>query len=887
MDEHLSGMNQYISGSLNAITQGGGQASVNITNVIPPNMEPDAATLHAARQKLEELPLDTIPPPAPDLIPASSHMPLLRNQLFTGREDELRELARCLKGEHAVAISYRGVAATTGIGGIGKTQLASEFVYRYGAYFAGGVFWLDCSKAENMSTEVLQCKGALPPAAAALCASLPPSEQVEWVRRAWQTALPRLLIFDNCEDEAILEQWKPNSGGCRILITCRKQEWSAGLGIITVPIAELPRAESIELLRKYSTNLTEAAANQIAEELGDHPLALSLAGHYLHMYRHIITPEQYVQKLRQQTLAHASLQGRGAERSLTRHEQHVARTFAVSYERLQEEACDDLAKEMLLCAAWCAPGVPIPEQLLLDAAVLGEEDLDEERAMLGVDALQRLLDLGLLERARGQEAVRVHRLVAWFVLAQGRSSTEKVVASQTSEEEQAPSMLAREKIRALLFMVGVRTHEEAPLQLVALQAHLFKMLQDARDRGEQEQVLQWSQLLGLHQYYMGAYNEAKPLLQEVLRISEHFYTREHPYVASSLHNLAVVYKEQGKYEEALPLCKEALEIRKRVYGREHPHVASSLHNLANVYQEQGKYEEVLPLCKEALEIAERAYGREHPHVASSLHNLAVVYKEQGKYEEAVSLLQEVLEIYEKVYGREHPHVASSLHNLAVVYQEQGKYEEALPLCKEALEIYERVYGREHPHVASSLNNLAVVYKEQGKYEEALPLCKEALEIAERAYGREHPEVANSLHILARVYDVQGKDEEAVSLLQEALEIRKREYGREHPNVAMSLNDLARVHYKQGKYEEAVSLLQEALEIYERVYGREHPAVASALGNLATIYLMQGKYKQADRFFQEALEMATRLLGKQYPETQKLIWNYFVFLSALEGQGELE
>jgi hypothetical protein len=69
-------------------------------------------------------------------------MPLRRNPLFVGRDADLRTLAAAFKGGGAAAI-------TTGIGGVGKTQLASEFTHRYGQFFMGVVFWLSFALAES------------------------------------------------------------------------------------------------------------------------------------------------------------------------------------------------------------------------------------------------------------------------------------------------------------------------------------------------------------------------------------------------------------------------------------------------------------------------------------------------------------------------------------------------------------------------------------------------------------------------------------------------------------------------------------------------------------------------------------------------------------------
>ena len=60
-------------------------------------------------------------------------------------------------------------------------------------------------------------------------------------------------------------------------------------------------------------------------------------------------------------------------------------------------------------------------------------------------------------------------------------------------------------------------------------------------------------------------------------------------MAKILHNLAIVYKEQGKYAEAEALYKRALEIKEKALGADHPAVAMTLNNLAVLYQGQAKY----------------------------------------------------------------------------------------------------------------------------------------------------------------------------------------------------------------------------------------------------------------------------------------------------------
>jgi CHAT domain-containing protein len=169
-----------------------------------------------------------------------------------------------------------------------------------------------------------------------------------------------------------------------------------------------------------------------------------------------------------------------------------------------------------------------------------------------------------------------------------------------------------------------------------------------------------------------------------------------------------------------------LAISEKALGPEHPDVASSLNNLANLYRVQGKYGEAEPLYERSLAISEKAVGPEHPYVAQSLNNLANLYRVQGKYGEAEPLYKRALAIREKAVGPEHPYVAQSLQNLANLYRDRWKYAEAEPLYKRALAIREKALGPEHPAVAETLNNLAVLYWDQGKYAQAEPLFERSL-----------------------------------------------------------------------------------------------------------------------------------------------------------------
>jgi tetratricopeptide (TPR) repeat protein len=271
---------------------------------------------------------------------------------------------------------------------------------------------------------------------------------------------------------------------------------------------------------------------------------------------------------------------------------------------------------------------------------------------------------------------------------------------------------------------------------------------------------------------------------------------------------------QGQYGKAEPLYQRSLDIYEKVLGRDHPDVATSLNNLALLYLHQGRYREAEPLCQRSLAIREKALGSDHPDVATSLNNLAGLYNTQGQYEKAEPLYQRSLDILKKVLGSDHPDVATSLNNLAGLYLSQEQYNAAELLYQHSLARVEKALGPDHPNVATSLNNLAGLYLSQGQYGKAEPLYQRSLAIREKTLGPDHPNVGTSLNNLAFLYFTQGQYRKAEPLYQRSLAIREKTLGPDHPNVGTSLNNLAVLYLSQKKFPQALSFLTQGLDIEE-------------------------------------------------------------------------
>ncbi|MGD8785871.1 MAG: tetratricopeptide repeat protein [Phycisphaerales bacterium] len=213
---------------------------------------------------------------------------------------------------------------------------------------------------------------------------------------------------------------------------------------------------------------------------------------------------------------------------------------------------------------------------------------------------------------------------------------------------------------------------------------------------------------------------------------------------------------QGRYGRAMNVAEKALEIAKQKGGQNHPTVALSLNNLALLHKTKGKYAEAERYYKLSLTLGEAARGPEHPSVARTLNNLAALYETQGQYAKAEPFYKRSLAIKERTLGPEHPSVALSLNNLAELYKNQGKYVQAEPLYKRSLAIREKALGPAHPTVALSLDNLAELYKAQGRYAQAESLYKQSLAIRKKTLDPKHPSVATSLKNLTELQRIKNR-----------------------------------------------------------------------------------------------------------------------------------
>ena len=325
---------------------------------------------------------------------------------------------------------------------------------------------------------------------------------------------------------------------------------------------------------------------------------------------------------------------------------------------------------------------------------------------------------------------------------------------------------------------------------------------------EREQAELWMFLLGVEANYALSNNDLVTYEKYCWCVHDYLLScgiaEYEPKIAVAYHQLGIVAQERGEYLQAEEWYKKALVIRQRL-GLE-KNVANDYRNLGSTAKDQGKYGQAEELYKKALEIRERL-GLER-EAANDYYQLGIIAQEQGEYDQAEALYKKSLEIRERL-GLVRS-AASDYHQLGIIAQYRGEYGQAEKWFKMALGINERL-GLEI-EVAINYHELGIMARERREYGQAEEWCKKAIDIRER------------------------------------LKLER--------DVAANYLELGIIAQERGEYAQAEEWCKKALKIYERM-GLERE-LATSYHNLGIVAQGRGEYVHAEEWYKKSLEISERL-----------------------------
>jgi TonB family protein len=198
--------------------------------------------------------------------------------------------------------------------------------------------------------------------------------------------------------------------------------------------------------------------------------------------------------------------------------------------------------------------------------------------------------------------------------------------------------------------------------------------------------------------------------------------------ATRLSHEAVRLYDQKKYDDALSPAKRALELREKALGPDHELVATSLYNIAGIYRAQERYSEAESLYKRALKILERRFGVDSKNLTDTMEQLGLMRFVQGSNGDAQKLYLRALAIKEKTLGPEHLETARTLNILGKFFERAHNPARAAEYFKRTLAIREKALGPDHRDLAETLENCGCALMLNDEVDEGTQYLERAVKI---------------------------------------------------------------------------------------------------------------------------------------------------------------
>ncbi|UXY32829.1 FxSxx-COOH system tetratricopeptide repeat protein [Streptomyces sp. HUAS TT20] len=807
-------------------------------------------------------------------------MPLPQASYFTGREAELDRLRALLNaGDRAAVLPY----ALYGLGGVGKTRLAVEYVHRHHTEYER-IWWID---AEQPAVIREQLASLVPDFGSAAEGA---GDPVDRVLAAMATGSPFsrwLLVMDNAGAPEDVVPYIPSmlgvtGGAGHVLVTSRHSGWAERVNALRVSV--FTREESIGFLRHRTPWATREEADRLAESLGDLPLALEQSvaaqaqsgirtGAYLDLLEH----------RRREVLAEPTASG-------TR---PVATTWRTSVDLLSAQ--HPHALELLRLLAFFGPE-PIAQAFLRDARLL---PLPDSLAPVARDELARgrairaINQFSLLTVNTATGTLQVHRLLAGVLQdelpdderTELRHLVHRIIAAHDPGDSQRPEhwrnyadILPHLEPTRLLHCGEEATRDTALniLGYVIARGDFPGAVQLGRriadvwtgTLGPDHLQTLWArrQQASAH-WQLAEFEESRRINEDVLRRLRSTVGDDHEYTLAVAGATAADLRAAGRFGEALALDRDAYERSVRLHGDDAPKVLTVGHNYGVSLRVNGLYEEALALDEHIHEARLEILGPTARSTLFSINNVARDLRECGRYVDALVLQTSTLARYREEYGDQHPHTLRAIKNMSVTCRKAGEFEQGLALAQEVLDLYRGHFGLEHVDTLAALTNISNDLRLTGDPEAARAHSAEALHRYHAVLGPRHPLSAvagvnhgAALRATGQYGEARRVDQEAVTALAGALP-------EDHPWLLVARVNLATDLSLAGDPAAARTLGEECARSLETRYGDRHPTTLAALTNVALDMTTLGDGEAGGELLASVQRRYLATLGPDHPESR--------------------
>jgi hypothetical protein len=800
-----------------------------------------------------------------------------RNPNFTGRNDLIEQLRRQLTTGTTTAVLP---AAIHGMGGIGKTQTAAEYIYRHLDDY-DLVWWIQAAQPAQIRSDLADLARHL---------GLPGSSEVHTAVPAVLDALRRgnpvrrwLLVFDAAESPEMVRRFFPANGPGEIMVTSRNPAW-AGVAR-PLEVAVFHREESKELLRRRGPDINDEEADKIAEKLGDLPLAIEQAAAW--RAETGMPVSEYLRLFEEKVAEIFDDSSKSPDYDVS-----VAAAWNVSFDELRKR--NPAAHQILHICAYFSPE-PISRDLFTGVrgvSISPELDVTLRDPIQLARAIRDINRYGLAKLDHRNNTIQLHRLVQLVLRrrmtdpksqADMRHGAHQLLANLDPNDPEAPRNWPRYRellphaaaaevvdctdswvrqlvINLMRFLFRWGDHDEAAK--LATDAHTdFTTKLGPND----PQTLEVAWRLGLYLWVLGRFTEAAELNQRTLerRIQVSGENSEETLAVQT--NILADLKAKGDFASARQLSEEILLKTRRLLGDDDPETLQAAYFHALSLRLMGDFTAARVLDEDTYRKRVEVLGHDHPRTVGSFVSIVVDRRDSGEYAWARVEHEQLVKRSVEQVGLDRMVTQLYIYLLAIARRKDGDHPGALELSGPVLDHYRHRYGADHPNTVSCLLAHSIDLRHAGELAEARRLGEEAFDSFRRLLGEHHPHTLAATVDLAVTLRLGGDSAVARTLDQRAHERLRTGLGANHPTAIISGINLASDLAALGETDAAIELGNEMVGRATDSLGPDHPTTLAAAVNLVHDMRVAG-HADTEARFSDVMARYRRTLGDDHLAT---------------------
>jgi len=764
-----------------------------------------------------------------------------RNTRFTGREPLLNDIHHILQSAEPGA----GVVTLHGMSGVGKTQLGTEYVYRFGSEY-DVVWWINAEKRVTYRRFLAELAPKL-----GLRTGQEYGERLRAVRDALRRGEPHsrwLLVLDGADEPEQIWDLVPTGPG-HVLITSRNPEWSEhNSRLLEIPV--YARDESVAFVRRRAPRLTETEADQLAEALEDLPLLLDQTAGWLNDSD--LSVRDYI----------ALLEG-GIDSDVVK----VSADFPVAFQtawsillnKLRETVPESV--DLLRLCTFFAPGF-IPVRLLRD---LPGDQLPEQIAGLVNDpllwnkAINQLRQYSVvrlesheasLDEAVTGDSLYLHRMV------------HQIVHKDMPEPEHSEFV---DVVRRALAAADPRRPTDTRMwpSYAEIVPHLkYADVLNSRSAEVQQLVLNCLRYM----YFSGEYRAGTKLARRAMRAWRELLGENHPRVWDLAYHYSNLLRAGGDYAGSEQLNRAAADYLREHSGPQDLEYLRAANGLGGDLRGLARYAQSLELSEQVLSAYREQLGEQDSRTLNALNNVAVSLRLLGRYEEALGMDRRAWESRRNLLRARHPWTLTSETTYALDLRLLGRYAEAESVQARNVDETRIVMGPDNPQTLYAELNHALCLYRSGNRDAAAPLFAGILERGERVLGEVSPTVLVFAAAQSCFVRENGDIDQARELSESVVARYEDTFTDTHPFVVGARANQALVLRNVGERDHAHALLEQALSDMTAVLGDRHPWTLGVALNAAALRNLVGDTEAAERLSRATVVGATEFLGRTHPLT---------------------